>query len=364
LAVAARREFVEKKGMPLRTWVLGHSAQVAQVASVAPGLLNAAIGNAAERAARESVGKIAGKLDLPRFRRSFRVGDEGSKRALALPLVPAESTAGDGGAAAAGGGHAPGANHHARLGPLPPRHVPITKKVAYFAGCFARFHDPEGEAAGTVKVLEANGVEVVVPDQRCCGIALITMGAEAKIKADAERNVRTLLPLVDRGFTVVASAPSCGLALIEDYPRILGTEEARRLADHTIDVHQYLCALLERGELNTSFQEVPLTVVYHNACHSVAQGMTEEPVRLLKLIPGVTVRPIEDSCCGIAGTYGMHAENYDRAKAIGDPLMRQMDRANAEVLLTSCGTCNIQIANGLKRPVTHTMAILRRAYVV
>jgi glycerol-3-phosphate dehydrogenase subunit C len=92
--------------------------------------------------------------------------------------------------------------------------------------------------------------------------------------------------------------------------------------------------------------------------------MTEEPVRLLKMIPGVTVRPIEDSCCGIAGTYGMRAENYDRAKAIGDPLMRQMDRANAEVLLTSCGTCNIQIANGLKRPVTHTMAILRRAYGV
>ena len=64
-------------------------------------------------------------------------------------------------------------------------------------------------------------------------------------------------------------------------PRLLGTEEARRLADHTIDVHQYLCALHDRGGTNTSFREVPLTVVYHNACHSVAQGMTEEPIRLL-----------------------------------------------------------------------------------
>jgi glycerol-3-phosphate dehydrogenase subunit C len=74
------------------------------------------------------------------------------------------------------------------------------------------------------------------------------------------------------------------------------------------------------------------------------------------------VRPIEDSCCGIAGTYGMRAENYERANAIGDPLFRELDRTKAEVVLTSCGTCNIQIANGLKRPVTHTMAILRRAY--
>ena len=37
-------------------------------------------------------------------------------------------------------------------------------------------------------------------------------------------------------------------------------------------------------------------------------------------------------------------------------------RAAPEVVLTGCGTCNIQIANGLKRPVVHPMAILRRAY--
>ncbi len=361
LAVAARREFVEKNGMPLRNWILGQSEKVAKIASIVPGLANAAIGNPLERGARESVGKIAGRLDLPQFRRAFHTGDKASKKALSLPLTPAAAPSAK---VAGSGGHAAGAQAHARLGPIPPRQVPITKRVAYFAGCFARFHDPEGEAAATVKVLEANGVEVVVPEQVCCGIALITMGAERKVRADAERNLRTLLPLVDRGFTVVASAPSCGLALIEDYPRILGTDDARRLADHTIDVHQYLWKLHERGELNTQFNEVPLNVVYHNACHSVAQGIIEEPVRLLGLVPGLSIRPIEDSCCGIAGTYGMRSENYDRAQAIGDPLFKAIDRTRAEVILTSCGTCNIQIADGLKRPVTHTMAILRQAYGV
>jgi FAD/FMN-containing dehydrogenase/Fe-S oxidoreductase len=356
LAIAARKEFVEEHGMPLRNWVLGHADQVGKIMGGLPGLAtvaNHAIGNPLERRARESVGKIAGKLDLPRFRRSFATGDEGSRRALTLPLTPA---------AAAGG--RPASAAHARLGPLPPREVALTKRVAYFAGCFARFHDPEGEAIGTVKVLEANGIEVVVPEQRCCGIALITMGAERSVRADAERNVRTLLPLVDRGFTVVASAPSCGLALIEDYPRILGTAEAQRLADHTIDVHQYLWRLYLRGELRTDFRPVPISVVYHNACHSIAQGITEEPIRLLKLVPGVEVRPIEDSCCGIAGTYGMRAENYDRAMAIGDPLFQEIGRVKAEAILTGCGTCNIQIANGVKRPVVHTMTILRQAYGV
>jgi FAD/FMN-containing dehydrogenase/Fe-S oxidoreductase len=360
LAIAARKEFVEAHGLPLRNWILGHADKVAKLAAVAPEVVNLAVGNPVERFGREKVGKIAGKLDLPRFRRSFATGDEASKKALSLPLVAATVPGGDHGTHAAHGGHG---GHH-RLGPLPPREVVLTKKVAYFAGCFARFHDPEGEAAATVKVLEANGIEVVVPEQRCCGIALITMGAERSVRADAERNLAALLPLVDRGFTVVASAPSCGLALIEDYPRILGNDAARRLADHTIDIHQYLWRLYLRGELRIDFKAVPISVVYHNACHSVAQGITEEPIRLLKLVPGVDVRPIEDSCCGIAGTYGMRAENYDRAMAIGDPLFREIGRSEAEYILTGCGTCNIQIANGLKRPVVHTMEILRRAYGV
>jgi Fe-S oxidoreductase len=369
LAIAARREFVEAHGMPLRNWVLGRADQVASVAGLAPGLANLAVGNPVERAAREKIGRIAGRLDLPRFRRSFATGDAGSKRALSLPLTPEGGPAGRAPGAGVTAAHpgratAPSTHAHARLGPLPPREVPLTKRVAYFAGCFARYHDPEGEAESTVKVLEANGIEVVVPEQRCCGIALITMGAERAVRADAERNLATLLPLVDRGFTVVASAPSCGLALIEDYPRILGTEEARRLAGHTVDVHQYLWRLYLRGELRTDFRPVPISVVYHNACHSVAQGISEEPIRLLKLIPGVEVRPIEDSCCGIAGTYGMRAENYDRAMAIGDPLFREIGRTKAQAILTGCGTCNIQIANGVRRPVVHTMSILRRAYGV
>jgi len=362
LAIAARKAFVEANGLPLRSWVLGHADKIAAVAGIAPAAANLAVGSAMERAARERVGGIAGRLDLPRFRRPFGTGDEGSRRALALPLAAAGQAA-----APAAGGHdvgRGGSSGHARLGPLPKRDVPITKRVAYFAGCFARFHDPEGEAAATVKVLEANGIEVVVPEQRCCGMALITMGAERSVVADARRNVAMLLPLVDRGFTVVASAPSCGLALIEDYPRILGTEEARRLADHTIDVHQYLWRLHERGELRTDFKPVPISVVYHNACHSVAQGIAEEPIRLLSLVPGVEVRPIEDSCCGIAGTYGMRAENYDRAQAIGDPLFREIERVKAQAVLTGCGTCNIQIANGIKREVVHTMTILRQAYGV
>jgi len=43
------------------------------------------------------------------------------------------------------------------------------KKVAYFVGCFADYNSPSTGKA-LVKVLEMNGIEVVIPEQDCCGI--------------------------------------------------------------------------------------------------------------------------------------------------------------------------------------------------
>src|SRR6185436_2385447 len=140
LAIAARKEFVEKNGMPVRTWILGHADKVAGIACVAPGAVNLIVGHQLERAARETVGRVAGKLDLPRFRRPFGTGGKAAKRALAIPLT-ADAAPHHSLAPGVRESSAPGAQAHPRLGPLPPRNVPITKRVAYFAGCFARFHD-------------------------------------------------------------------------------------------------------------------------------------------------------------------------------------------------------------------------------
>ena len=83
------------------------------------------------------------------------------------------------------------------------------RKVAYFPGCFARFNDVNGEAQATLKVLEKNGVEVLVPEQKCCGIAMITVGSEEDARKNARFNVEALAPLVKQGYEIVASAPSC-----------------------------------------------------------------------------------------------------------------------------------------------------------
>jgi Fe-S oxidoreductase len=238
------------------------------------------------------------------------------------------------------------------------------RKAAYFAGCFARFNDVNGEAQATLKVLGKNGVEVLVPEQKCCGIAMITVGSEADAKKNARYNVEVLAPLVKQGYEVVASAPSCALAIYEDYPRLLDTENAHLVSQATREIHQYLWDLHQRGELNRDFKPVDLRLVWHNPCHSKALGVEREPIEILRLIPGITVEEIADSCCGMAGTFGFKTENFDLSMKIGNKLFDEIKRTKVATVATSCGTCNIQIAQGTRLKVRHTLSILAEAYGV
>lgn len=236
-------------------------------------------------------------------------------------------------------------------------------RVLYFPGCFASFSDPQGEAWATVEVLERNGCFVLTPPGlRCCGVAKVTVGSLEEARDDAERNVRILLPWLEEGFLIVASAASCGLALKQDYPHLLGTSEARRVAENTWDVHEFLLMLKRRGELNTRFGPVPLCITYHAPCHLRAQGVGDAPLELLRQVPALEIREIRDSCCGIAGTFGMKHQNFDLAMRMGSPLFQEIRRAQVEKVLSGCGTCKIQIEQGTGVETWHPIRILRDAY--
>jgi len=240
---------------------------------------------------------------------------------------------------------------------------PEGRRVAYFHGCFGGYQDLEGEGRAAVDLLERLGCTVAIPPQECCGIAAISHGHLDDVRASAERNVATLLDLVRRGYTVLYSAPSCGLALVEDYPRLLGTPQSDVLARHVRDIHDYVLEILEGSPgLRAALRPVPLRLTYHNPCHLQARGLGEEVVRLLGLIPGVEVVPIvRDHCCGIAGTFGMKEKNFDLSMRMGRPLFESIERTGVQVVATGCGTCKIQIEQGSSLPVVHPIAVVRES---
>jgi glycerol-3-phosphate dehydrogenase subunit C len=86
------------------------------------------------------------------------------------------------------------------------------RKVAYFTGCTARYLFPQ-VAKATVDVLERNGIAVYVPPQRCCGMPTMLEGDRDFTFKTASFNFAELGALVDCGYDIVTSCPTCGYFL-------------------------------------------------------------------------------------------------------------------------------------------------------
>jgi glycolate oxidase iron-sulfur subunit len=255
-----------------------------------------------------------------------------------------------------------------RSAPLPEHMAatgPVRARVALVAGCAQQVLRPSIGWA-TLRVLAANGVEVVVPrGQGCCGALALHSGATRQARALAQRNLVAFPADVD---AIVTNAAGCGSGMHE-YPLLFkGTEDeaaARAFADRVVDVSAFLAAL---GPLAPPPLPEPVTVAYHDACHLAhAQGIRRQPRDLLALVSNLTlVEPAEwEVCCGSAGTYNM--EKPDTAGALGERKARNLAETGAEIAVTGNIGCLTQIETHLApRPeplrVLHTMELLDAAY--
>ncbi|MDD5311128.1 MAG: anaerobic glycerol-3-phosphate dehydrogenase subunit C [Candidatus Omnitrophica bacterium] len=236
------------------------------------------------------------------------------------------------------------------------------RRVAYFYGCYVNFFNADGEGAAALKVFEKNNIEVVIPRQRCCGIPSISSGNTDAVRKDISYNLKYLNEAVKSGCDIVTGCPSCGLALKEDYPRILSTPTALLVSQKTFDIHEYLWILFNEGEMNTDFKPSGKSVVFHAPCHLKAQEIGDLQQCLVELVPGVSIKKITDSCCGMGGTFGLKKENYDLSLAIGERLFRELKEANADYILTGCGACKSQISQTTLTKVIHPIEFLADHY--
>ena len=201
------------------------------------------------------------------------------------------------------------------------------KKVAYYTGCFANYYWPQvGEA--TVKVLHKNGIEVVVPDQVCCALPMMSKGNYKGANENMEFNTRVLSQLVSDGYALVTTCSSCALFLKQDYPRLLGSDTARQVSQNLYHITEYLLKLHEIGLLNTDFQPISQTVFYHTPCHLRAQQIGNPTVKLLQLIPGTAVSMTSEECCGMGGAYGYEKTNFKLATEIAAKLYNPTVRSS------------------------------------
>jgi glycolate oxidase iron-sulfur subunit len=246
-------------------------------------------------------------------------------------------------------------------------------RVAFVAGCvanvsFARLNE------ATVRVLQANGCEVVIPaGQTCCGALHVHAGVRDVARRLARQNIDAFL---EGGFdAIITNAAGCGSTL-KEYGELLAHDRdyatrALQFSAMTKDVTEFLASI----ELNPAMKPVNATVTYQDSCHlSHGQKIRNAPRQLLRAIPGVELRemPMADACCGSAGIYNaLHTEMSMRI------LKKKMDSVNAvsaQVVATANPGCMLQLRAGIRKwgkaeesdkpvmRVAHVIELLDEAY--
>ncbi len=250
-----------------------------------------------------------------------------------------------------------------------PAQGPRRARVGMILGCVQRlFFDPVN--AATVRVLTANGCEVVIPpDQGCCAALPYHQGETQQGETLARQMIDSFArPQVGPLDAVVINAAGCGHTL-KEYGHILADDPAYReravaFAAQVKDVHEWLAGLGLVTPLHP-LQAAPLAIVYQDACHLLhGQQISVQPRQLLRHIPGVTLKEPLDAalCCGSAGVYNMLQPEI--AADLGQQKVANLRATGATVIASPNPGCALQIQKHLgpePLPVLHPIEMLDRS---
>jgi Fe-S oxidoreductase len=248
----------------------------------------------------------------------------------------------------------------------------VQKEVVLFADTFNRYFERENLDAA-LAVLKAGDyrvhfVKAADGSSRplCCGRTFLAIGAVAEAREEAERTVKALMPYVARGVTVVGLEPSCIFGFRDEIPALLKTEDARRLASHTLLFEEFVARETAAGRMKLPLKPHSGRALLHGHCHQKAFAAMSAVERTLRLVPGLEVETVESSCCGMAGSFGYGADTIEVSLAMGElTLLPAVREAGADTIIVADGTsCREQIDHGTGRKALHVARVLAGSLVV
>ncbi len=192
-------------------------------------------------------------------------------------------------------------------------------------------------------MLSSFNIDVVLPRQWCCGLPALGNGNLTLARSFAQKNAASLSNYIDAGYDIVYSCTSCGQAILHDYPNILKIPQAKKIAENTYNVHEYIVKLMDEGYIKPQFQEVRRKLAYHIPCHLRALGIGYPAAKLMSLIPALECDILDDACCGLSGSYGFKKSNEHTAMQIGNRAVAHIKKTGAEAIVSDCGSCRMQL---------------------
>jgi FAD/FMN-containing dehydrogenase/Fe-S oxidoreductase len=313
---------------PRSHYALGWLPRWIRLASVAPGLANAALRLPPVAAVARAAAGIDQRRPLPAFARRARPVPASARRVRSARRVQAPAPA-------------PGSG----------------RPVVVWADTFTRAFAPQ-IAESAAAVLAEAGFSVTVPDgSLCCGLTWISTGQLGGARARLRATVGGLAGYAEQGMTIVGLEPSCTAVLRGDLTELLdGDPRARGVAGATRTLAE---TLLMGGDLTWLRGRLAgRRIIAQPHCHHHAVMGYHADLAVLKAA-GAQVETLA-GCCGLAGNFGMERGHYDVSVAVaGQALLPALRSAPEGTLLLADGfSCRTQASQLAGWPARHLAELL------
>jgi FAD/FMN-containing dehydrogenase/Fe-S oxidoreductase len=240
------------------------------------------------------------------------------------------------------------------------------RRVVLFADTFNRYFEPENLNAA-LAVLRAGGYRVHVVTAHdggrplCCGRTFLAVGKIDEARREIERTLEALAPFAIRGVPIIGLEPSCVIGFRDEIPALIRTETARKLAGGVFLFEEFLAREMRAGSLNLPLHPMKKRALLHGHCHQKSFAAMGDVETVLRQVPGLSVQAIEASCCGMAGSFGFHADTIDVSLAMGElSLLPAARNATDDDIIVADGTsCRHQIRDGAQREAVHVARVLQ-----
>ncbi len=219
------------------------------------------------------------------------------------------------------------------------------KKVFFYAGCAIEYFYPE-IGLSLVKLLEKVGFRVDIPEKAvCCGLPAIHSGDASNAKKIILNNVKYIN--YDESYdSFVVLCPTCGSTIKENFPAYLSNNiNEFKKTSNIIPKIESLSMFLKRNNIKITTKN-NLKITYHLPCHqNRVMGLSAE--QLLQDVFGNNFVPMKesDACCGFGGSFSIDFPNV--SNAILDNKIKNIIATQADIVLTDCPGCIMQINSGI-----------------
>ena len=236
-------------------------------------------------------------------------------------------------------------------------------RVGLFVTCLVDAMRPR-IAFAAIRLLEAAGCEVVVPEQQtCCGQPGYNSGDSNSAKALALK----FLGEFEQFDYVVLPSGSCAGMVRTHYPGLFADDAALHarfiaLGQHTYELTDFLANVARLKKVPGNFNG---TITYHDSCSGLRElDVYKQPRALLAKMPGVELREMVESttCCGFGGTFSV--KYGELSTRMADNKCRHIADTKADAIAGGDLGCLLNIEGRLRRNGDRTTRVLHIAEVL